>query len=280
MTVGFTFSSQETGSVHTLATVDTVDSRLLVSCAGNVGRDIQLSLQTSSAQPPVSLHTEAGVATLRLEASLDRERLGRDRGLEVTVVCERLGGSGQEEVFTLPVTIRVTDVNDNAPVFVSGPYVVNMSEAAPPGSLVAEVVAVDTDQQGPFSMVHYSVVAGEAEPAPPLAFPSPLSGRLVLARALDYEAARVLEVTIRAEDKGAPPLWSETVVRVHVEDADDQNPGFLQPRYTTELPGRGTKLALLPEPLRAVDGDLSLAAPVFYSLAGSGNTHYITFPEH
>ena len=244
-----------------------------------MGRDIQLSLQTSSAQPPVSLHTEAGVATLRLEASLDRERLGRDRGLEVTVVCERLGGS-QEEVFTLPVTIRVTDVNDNAPVFVSGPYVVNMSEAAPPGSLVAEVVAVDTDQQGPFSMVHYSVVAGEAEPAPPLAFPSPLSGRLVLARALDYEAARVLEVTIRAEDKGAPPLWSETVVRIHVEDADDQNPGFLQPRYTTELPGRGTKLALQPEPLRAVDGDLSLAAPVFYSLAGSGKTHYITFPDH
>ena len=279
MTVGFTFSSQETGSVQTLATVYTVDSRLLVSYAGNVGRDIQLSLQTSSAQPPVSLHTEAGVATLRLEASLDRERLGRDRGLEVTVVCERLGG-GQEEVFTLPVTIRVTDVNDNAPVFVSGPYVVNMSEAAPPGSLVAEVVAVDTDQQGPFSMVHYSVVAGEAEPAPPLAFPSPLSGRLVLARALDYEAARVLEVTIRAEDKGAPPLWSETVVRIHVEDADDQNPGFLQPRYTTELPGRGTKLALQPEPLRAIDGDLSLAAPVFYSLAGSGKTHYITFPDH
>merc|ERR1711952_560052 len=114
-------------------------------------------------------------------------------------------------------------------------------------------------------MVHYSVVAGEAEPAPPLAFPSPLSGRLVLARAL--------EVTIRAEDKGAPPLWSETVVRIHVEDADDQNPGFLQPRYTTELPGRGTKLALQPEPLRAVDGDLSLAAPVFYSLAGSGKTY-------
>ena len=103
---------------------------------------------------------------------------------------------------------------------------------------------------------------------------------LVLARALDYEAARVLEVTIRAEDKGAPPLWSETVVRIHVEDADDQNPGFLQPRYTTELPGRGTKLALQPEPLRAVDGDLSLAAPVFYSLAGSGKTHYITFPDH
>ena len=239
-----------------------------------MGRDIRLSLQTSSAPPPVSLHTEAGVATLRLEASLDRERLGRDRGVEVTVVCERLGG-GQEEVFTLPVTIRVTDVNDNAPVFVSGPYVVNMSEAAPPGSLVAEVVAVDTDQQGPFSMVQYSVVAGEGEPAPPLAFPSPLSGRLVLARALDYEAARVLEVTIRAEDKGAPPLWSETTVRIHVEDADDQNPGFLAASYSTELPGQGTKLALLPEPLRAVDSDLSLAAPVFYSLAGSGKTHYI-----
>ena len=103
-----------------------------------MGRDIRLSLQTSSAPPPVSLHTEAGVATLRLEASLDRERLGRDRGVEVTVVCERLGGR-RGDVFTLPVTIHVTDVNDNAPVFVSGPQVLNVTEDTPLGTVLTEV---------------------------------------------------------------------------------------------------------------------------------------------
>ena len=73
---------------------------------------------------------------------------------QVTVVCERLGGR-EDDVFSFPISIRVTDVNDNAPKFVSGPYHVTLSESLPLGSVVVEVMAVDQDQQGPFSMVEY-----------------------------------------------------------------------------------------------------------------------------
>ena len=56
----------------------------------------------------------------------------------VTVVCERLGGR-RDDVFTLPVIIHVTDVNDNAPVFVTGPQVLNITEDTPLGTVLTEV---------------------------------------------------------------------------------------------------------------------------------------------
>ena len=50
--------------------------------------------------------------------------------------------------FTIPVTIRVTDVNDNAPSFVGSPYTLNVSELSLVGATVfgAVIEAVDRDQ--------------------------------------------------------------------------------------------------------------------------------------
>ena len=49
----------------------------------------------------------------------------------------------------LHVSIRVTDVNDNAPNFVSGPYMLNVSELSLVGSVLhSEILALDLDQPG------------------------------------------------------------------------------------------------------------------------------------
>ena len=79
------------------------------------------------------------MARLVLVSSLDREQAGPR--VTVTLVCERLGGR-RGDVFTLPVTIHVTDVNDNAPVFVSGPQVLNVTEDTPLGTVLTEVSQV------------------------------------------------------------------------------------------------------------------------------------------
>ena len=50
---------------------------------------------------------------------------------------------------------------------------------------------------------------------------------------------------------------------------DDQNPAFLYDSYSATLPTNGnTKLNILPQDLKAVDKDLNLTSPVFYSFAG------------
>lgn len=63
--------------------------------------------------------------------------------------------------FVIPVNIRVTDANDNAPKFINAPYILNISEVTVVGTRVLQGVrAEDDDQQGPYSTVRYSVLPG------------------------------------------------------------------------------------------------------------------------
>jgi hypothetical protein len=163
----------------------------------------------------------------------------------------------------------VTDVNDNAPLFTAASYQVSLSEASPPGSRVLSVLATDADQPGPFSTVEYHVVEGPLSAH--LHFPSPLEGRLLLRRPLDFEAVPELTVEVEARDQGRPPRFTRTSLTIMVLDADDQNPAFLQTRYTAELPGGagpGHRLEILPEAMKAMDQDLALNSSLFYSLSG------------
>ena len=101
--------------------------------------DIISQLELSFQAGPVSLDTEGGVARLVLVSSLDREQGGP--GVTVTVVCERLGGL-RGDVFTLPVTIHVTDVNDNPPQFSQAVYSVSVREDVSVGDTLVTVSTV------------------------------------------------------------------------------------------------------------------------------------------
>jgi hypothetical protein len=93
-----------------------------------------------------------------------------------------------------------------------------------------------------------------------------LEGTLVLRKPLDYESLPNFTLAIRAQvltrkkspvlidlkiipcvlksiifsfqDQGNPPKYSDTLLYVNVIDADDQNPRFLDERYTSILPDR------------------------------------------
>lgn len=112
---------------------------------------------------------------------------------------------------------------------------------------------MDKDQQGAFATVEYQVLKGPYSEY--VAFVSPLEGTLVLRKSLDYETLKDFTVSLRAQDQGTPPKFSDTTLRVIVEDADDQNPKFLKDSYRAELPSDGKigELKILPAPIKAVD---------------------------
>jgi hypothetical protein len=62
--------------------------------------------------------------------------------------------------FIIPVSVRVWDVNDNAPVWVGAPYAVRVSELAAPGARLLQPRATDRDQPGPHATLHYTVLPG------------------------------------------------------------------------------------------------------------------------
>lgn len=136
--------------------------------------------------------------------------------------------------------------------------------------------AVDLDQQGPFSTVEYSILPGPHSDY--VAFVTPLEGTLVLKKALDYETLKNFTIKLRAQDQGTPPKFSDTVLKILVTDADDQNPKFIRESYRGELPANRSTGEILtyPEPIKAFDQDDQLKAELRYSINPSSDARYFS----
>ena len=114
------------------------------------------------------------------------------------------GGGGQ--VLTLSVT--VTDMNDNSPVFPSPRLTVRVPESAAPGSAVPLPAAVDRDH-GALDVRSYSLSSNATD-----RFRLHVTGngsavgsgelQLVVVARLDHETAPVYTATLTATDGGSP----------------------------------------------------------------------------
>lgn len=134
--------------------------------------------------------------------------------------------------------------------------------------------AIDEDESGPFSTVEYRVLEGPFSDY--VTFVTPLEGTLVLRKPLDYETARNFTLVLRAQDQGNPPRYTDTTLDVIIIDADDQNPKFLRDSYWAEMPVDGYvgELKISPEPLRAIDQDEGILAPIRYSIMNSPESRF------
>lgn len=216
---------------------------------------------------------EEGSKRLVLVRKLDKEGSEGETGIVVGIQCRRIHDSNEPSII-IPVRIIVTDANDHVPQFLSAPYMSNISEVTLVGSPIippGTIRAVDEDQQGPFSTIEYYVEPG---PFSHMAkFESPFDGNLLLTSPLDFETLPKFWITIRAQDQGEPPSFTTTTVTINVLDADDQNPRFLDDKYTATLPERaGEKLLVNPRNIRAIDPDVNINAPVQLSFSSSSDS--------
>ncbi|XP_026850224.1 protocadherin Fat 1 isoform X2 [Drosophila persimilis] len=237
--------------------------------------DITLSLREKTA--PVEIL--AGSKDLALSVELDKEGVRGPSSIYVNVICIRRHST--DPSFVIPVNVRVTDVNDNAPQWIGTPYTLTLSEVTVPGTRILQGArAEDADQPGPFSTVEYQVLPGPY--AELVQFLNPLEGTLVLRKALDYEQLQNFTVKLRAQDQGTPARHSDTLLRVVITDADDQNPKFQRESYSAELPndGRPGELRMRPEPLKAVDQDEGICAPIQYTIVQSQDAKYFRIHPH
>ncbi|KAM9803588.1 protocadherin-8 [Syngnathus typhle] len=159
-------------------------------------------------------------------ATLDRERIPE---YNLTIVAEDLGSPPFKTV--RQYTIRVTDENDNAPLFSKSAYEVSIIENNIPGSYVTTVVARDLDL-GKNAKVSYKLLESDVQGGSLVStFVSVDSqtGSLYTARSFDYESIHEVELVIQAEDKGSPSLSSTTTIKIQVVDQNDNYPYFTFP---------------------------------------------------
>nr|XP_034825226.1 fat-like cadherin-related tumor suppressor homolog [Maniola hyperantus] len=190
---------------------------------------------------------------LQVIGYLDREREA-EYYLNVTVYD--LGRPQRSAARLLPVT--VLDVNDNAPRFATTLASLRVTENALNGTAIFYANATDRDG-GEFGRVAYSLSgAGAGEFCVERD-----SGVVAVCAPLDRERRALYELTVRATDGGG--LRAEALVRVAVDDVNDNAPRFALPAYSArvreDVPA-GTLVAVL----EAFDPDLGAGGVVTYSL--------------
>ncbi|XP_053755013.1 protocadherin-8 isoform X2 [Panthera pardus] len=181
----------------------------------------------------------AGSYLVVTAASLDRERIAE---YNLTLVAEDRGAPPLRTV--RPYTVRVSDENDNAPLFTRPVYEVSVRENNPPGAYLATVAARDPDL-GRNGQVTYRLLEAEVGRAggsvSTYVSVDPATGAIYALRSFDYETLRQLDVRIQASDGGSPQLSSSALVQVRVLDQNDHAPVLVHP-----APANGTLEVAVP----------------------------------
>ncbi|XP_037391640.1 cadherin EGF LAG seven-pass G-type receptor 3 isoform X3 [Pygocentrus nattereri] len=162
------------------------------------------------------------------------------------------------------VSVQVTDVNDNPPIFVSTPFQATVLESAPIGHSILHIQAIDTDS-GDNARLEYRLT-GTGTDTPFVI--NAATGWVTVSSELDRESVEHYFFGVEARDYGAPPLSATASVTITVMDVNDNRPEFLQKEYFVRL-NEDAAVGTSVVSVTAVDRDVNSA--VTYQITG-GNT--------
>ncbi|XP_032667356.1 cadherin-99C isoform X2 [Odontomachus brunneus] len=280
----------------------TVPEELPVS--GDPYNETTLELNFNGREPLFKLNGKK----LQLLQPLDRD----DKNLSHTTFQLNCTVRSTNKHRGIPVIVRVSDINDNAPKFTNTPYETTVPELTPVGSTIFKnVMAVDADA-GVNGIVEYSIAPGDssmiggnegvgrdrittADGYGYFSIHLPHQGQVTVNRTLDYEKTQRYLVTILASDRArniSERFTSTTTLTVNIRDDDDQDPSFIyqgcmlldgaciNPEYSASV-SSGVLSGILnisPEKIQAVDMD-SINAPIHYSFLSGNPPNYRDFFE-
>uniref|UniRef100_A0A671RVW5 Cadherin domain-containing protein n=1 Tax=Sinocyclocheilus anshuiensis TaxID=1608454 RepID=A0A671RVW5_9TELE len=208
-----------------------------------------------------------GFYSLVTEGDLDRER---ESEYNISVTCADEGVPSLSSSVTL--SLQISDVNDNAPVFDKSSYEASVQENNTPGLSIFTVRASDADfnQNARVSYIlEDSSVKGV--PVSSLVSVSADSGVIHAVRSFDYEQIKDFQFRIKVQDGGSPPLSSNVSVKIMIQDQNDNAPQVLYPvqsgaSVVAEIVPRSADVGYLVTKVVAVDVDSGQNAWLSYKL--------------
>ncbi|XP_061644604.1 protocadherin gamma-A5-like [Phyllopteryx taeniolatus] len=243
----------EINTVVTMINIEDLDS----GDNGNVNCFINENI------PFILKNSKHNYYTLVTDSDLDRERSAE---YNLSVTCCDEGVASLSSSVTL--TLRISDVNDNAPVFQRSSYEASVVENNTPGLSIVTLRARDADW-GQNARVSYILEDSSVNGAPASSFVSvnAQSGVVSAVRSFDYERMKRLDFAVRAQDGGSPPLCSNVSVGVLIRDQNDNAPQVLYPvQPHAEMVPRSADAGYLVTKVVAVDVDSGQNAWLSYKV--------------
>ncbi|KAG9348482.1 hypothetical protein JZ751_002217, partial [Albula glossodonta] len=202
-----------------------------------------------------SIGQSTGLITLIRE--LDSEK----QGVHFVQILARDGG-WLSKTGKINITVNVTDVNDNPPVFYAAEYTASVQENSPVGTIVLQAKATDADS-GINAQITFSLVAGHIDKFSI----DPRDGIITTQEIFDFELQQNFEVTVKASNTGNHHLFSTVHVHIQVKGVNEFNPTFQRSQYKFSVSERSPNKTRVGKVL-AMDYDLGPDGEVFYLLIG------------
>lgn len=217
-----------------------------------------------SAHNPPRVHelfnVDARTGRVEVTGELDYEESGA-REIQIHVQARDMGPNAVPA--HCKVTLKLLDVNDNAPEIVFSTVSESVSESAPPGTVIAMLSVSDRDS-GENGRVTCELPGNDL---PFRLKPSSLKNyyTIVTESALDRERADAYTLTVVARDHGTPPLTARETIRVRVSDENDNAPRFSHDLYEVRVTENNVPGAYI-YAVSAMDADSDKNAQITYSI--------------
>ncbi|TDG46679.1 hypothetical protein AWZ03_006859 [Drosophila navojoa] len=233
---------------------------------GDNGR-VRYSIVSGDQNRDFSISEDTGM--VRVAKNLNYERKAR---YTLTVRAEDCA-PGESASDTAELIISIIDINDNRPTFLDSPYITRVMEnTLPPNDgYLLTVKAYDADTPPLNSQVRYFLKEGNA--TKDLFRINASTGEIVLLTPLDREQQSEYILTLVAMDTGSPPLSNTGVVRVEVQDINDNGPVFELQYYHATVQENLPIGSLVLRPV-ATDKDVGLNAKIRFNLLGEHMNHF------
>ncbi|XP_061164099.1 protocadherin beta-11-like [Saccostrea echinata] len=200
------------------------------------------------------------VVKLVVDRELDREV---QDSYNLVVIASDGGNPPRSE--KMLVNVRITDVNDNAPMLSSTIYNVSVREDVTVGTVILTLSATDLDT-GKNAEIRYRLSSHQSENIKQLFAINESTGELSVAKTLPYNDGNPYRIIVEASDLGDQPLTTQTSVKVTVIDSGNNPPEI----HVTLLP---------PSDVARISEDTSVGAVIAHVVvidSDSGMNGYVT----
>ncbi|XP_038157742.1 protocadherin alpha-8-like isoform X5 [Cyprinodon tularosa] len=208
--------------------------------------------------------------SLVVDGMLDREKAS-EYNITITATDEGLPPLSSTSV----ITVHVSDVNDNAPLFKEPVIHIFVKENGPIDNVVYTLTVNDPDLDENAKVV-FSVI-GNSNNQMNSDIGSMISvkadtGDIISLQSFNYEEVKSFQFKVQATDCGVPPLSSTATVNVLILDENDNNPSILAPysehgSVNSETIPYSAEAGYFVAKIRAVDADSGYNALLSYHLS-------------